>query len=95
MTRASSLLASALLASLSLAVLAVPGAAALSCATTNPFPASPVGGEVGRQYTFATGTTYGVFAFGVHTGCAVVGQAVSTVNAACVFLLGSECIDIA
>ncbi|HWH08939.1 MAG TPA: hypothetical protein VNX21_07045 [Candidatus Thermoplasmatota archaeon] len=94
MTRITALLAAALLASLALAV-ATPPAAAINCTTTNPFPPSPVGGEVGRAYTFAAATGYNAFAFGVRTTCAVAGQAVSTVNAQCVFLIGSECIEIA
>ena len=94
MNRAFPLLAAALLASLTLAV-ASPGASAFTCDLSNPFPPSPVGGEVGRAYGFATGTAYSVSYFGVMTGCAVLGQVITTVNAQCVFLIGTTCIDIA
>lgn len=88
-----------LLASLLLtAVLAAsaPPASAIACDTpTNPFPAIPVGGEVGRAYGVVTGTAYGLALYGWTTTCAVAAQAINTVNAQCVFLIGRECVSLA
>lgn len=76
--------------------LSAPAASAFTCSDpTNPFPPAPVGGEVGRTYTTATGTTYDLAVFGEHLGCGLVFQAISTVNAQCDYLVGDECITVA
>lgn len=89
--RALVLLALTLLAALPLAA---PSASAyhVTCGATNPFPASPVGGEAGRAYTFATGTTWGATVFAFFTTCRVADQGIHTVNAQCVFLIGRPCL---
>ena len=89
--RSRTLLALALLAALPLAA---PAATAyhVTCGATNPFPASPVGGEVGRTYAFATGTAWSAFVFAFFTACGAANQGIHTVNAQCVWLIGRPCL---
>ena len=75
---------------------AVPTGSAIACAEiANPFPPSPVGGQVGATYDFATGETVQAANFAWDTTCGVAGYAVGTTNDACVFLTGVTCIDLA
>ncbi|HWH08938.1 MAG TPA: hypothetical protein VNX21_07040 [Candidatus Thermoplasmatota archaeon] len=75
----------------SLAASAPAARAALDCTPANPFPASPVGGEVGRFYGFATGTAHAGVFVAVGFTCSTLAFAFATAEAVCMFLLGTGC----